>query len=134
MRFSKGDKFSYFDVLLNNVNKYYLPNFFNTKIEETYENIETYLVNPDSFSKFLQPIDNNNIETFNITNFKNTHLDYLILSIKSDIYIFKIEGFNTHPLCTVQIELMSKLIDKEVNFNINSTQIINLGFFLSLRD
>ena len=134
MRFSKGDKFSYFDVLLNNVNKYYLPNFFNTKIEETYENIETYLVNPDSFSKFLQPIDNNNIETFNITNFKNTHLDYLILSIKSDIYIFKIEGFNTHPLCTVQIELMSKLIDKEVNLNINRTQIINLGFFLSLRD
>ena len=134
MRFSKGDKFSYFDVLLNNVNKYYLPNFFNTKIEETYENIETYLVNPDSFSKFLQPIDNNNIETFNITNFKNTHLDYLILSIKSDIYIFKIGGFNTHPLCTVQIELMSKLIDKEVNLNINRTQIINLGFFLSLRD
>lgn len=133
MKFSKGDKFSYFDILVNNNIKYHLQSTFNTKVEETYQSLQTYLINPDSFGKYIHVTDNSNIETFNLTNFKNTLLDYIIFSIGADIYIFKAEGFNTHPMCNVHLELILKLIDKEVILNLIRTQAISIRYSSSLK-
>lgn len=88
------------------------------------------MINPDNFQRFLHDTDITNIESFDLTNFKNIPVDYIIFCIKADIYIYKAEGFKIHPMSSVNIELMSKLIDRNVYIHLkknsnNEYRIIN---------